>query len=76
MRESIHFEVLRRKGIDETAQREDGVWYTFHNVNSLGDVSSTQARVSTEMDELTKFVTPSVASYIRENYLYAFSSNA
>ena len=49
-------------------------WYSFHDLNMLGAVSSTQARASTDVNCLEKIVTPSVATYIRNNHLYAFSS--
>ena len=73
LRESIHFEVLYRKGLTASSERQDGEWYSFHNLNMLGAVSSTQARESADIDCLKKIVTPSVATFIRSNHLYAFS---
>ncbi|OAO12605.1 hypothetical protein AV274_5702 [Blastocystis sp. ATCC 50177/Nand II] len=71
LRQLIHFEVLHRQGVPETAIQPASCWYTRHGL-ALGDVSSTKARNAGEKSELDALVTPSVSSYIVDNRLYSF----
>ena len=49
-----------------------GDWFTIHTIDSLKDVSSTKARSTSSVQELSQIVTPSVVSYIVSRHLYSF----
>ena len=74
LRQSVHFEVLRRKGVDShiSSLLNDDSWYTVHAIE-LENVSSTKARLATSVEEISAFVSPSVATFIVDNHLYNFS---
>ena len=74
LRQSLHFEVLHREGVEFDLEGAKGDWFTIHTIASLGDVSSTKARSASNVQELSQIVTPSVASYIASQHLYSFHS--
>ena len=67
----MHFEVLHRQGVPESAVQPASCWYTRHGL-ALGDVSSTKARNAGEKSELDALVTPSVSCFFVDNRLYSF----
>ena len=73
LRQSIHFEILKRKGVDEeTNCNHEGDWYTFHTQIALENVSSTAVRDTTDPAILNTHITPSVAKFLQDNHLYSF----
>ena len=73
MRQSIHFEILKRKGVNEEINRNyEGDWFTIHTQIALENVSSTAVRDTTDPAILNTHITPSVAKFLQDNHLYSF----